>query len=90
MGTWSNIFQAYRASAKAVKWSGNESVVGLPRTSWNPLGKVRHTDWIAVRHISDHHLDDTIRGEESTSDYESSEDEADSDHTTVVTTEAHD
>ena len=29
----SNIFQAYRASAKAVKWSENESVVGLHRTS---------------------------------------------------------
>ena len=76
MGAWSNIFQAYRASAKAVKWSGNDSVVGLPRTSWNPLGKVRHTDWIPVRHISEHHLDDTVRGEDSMSDFDSSEDEA--------------
>ena len=53
----SNTFQAYRASAKAVKWSGNESVVGLPRTSWNPLGKVRRTDWLPVRPVCDHHLD---------------------------------
>ena len=33
----SNKLQAYRASAKAVKWNENESVVGLHRTSWNPL-----------------------------------------------------
>ena len=41
LGAWSNIFQAYRASAKAVKWRGNESVVGLHRTSWKPLGTRR-------------------------------------------------
>ena len=40
------------------------------------FGKIRRTDWLPVRPISDYDLDDTIRGEESMTDYNSSMDEA--------------
>ena len=51
LGAWSNIFQAYRASAvTAVKWSGNESVGGLHRGPsdyiGHPTDQQKHMHWM--------------------------------------------
>ena len=44
------------------------------------FGKMRCTDWIPVRPIADHDMDATVRGEESMSDYDSADDDAEGDY----------
>ena len=39
------------------------------------FGKVRRTDWLPVRPKDQHHVDETIRGDQSDTDYDSADDE---------------
>ena len=43
------------------------------------FGKIRCTDWLPVRPMAEHDMDATVRGEESMSDYDSADDDAEAD-----------